>query len=52
MRKIIHHDHRDPWDAELEADRQTEALAALALILALALLDCSLIFQLRSVGTI
>lgn len=52
MRKIVHHDHREPWDAELEADRQTKALAALALILALALLGCYLIFQLRSVGKV
>ena len=52
MRKTLRDDHDEweEWDADLESDRQTKALAALALILALALLGCYLILQLRSVG--
>jgi hypothetical protein len=51
MRKILRDDHdewRDDWDDD--AERQTKALAGLALILALALLGCCLVIHLRAVA--
>jgi len=49
MRKILR-DHRRDWDVDEDAERQTKALAGLALILALALLGSYLIIQLRAVA--
>lgn len=53
MRKILrdeHDDGRDDWDDD--AERQTKALAGLALTLALALLGCYLVIHLRKVAQI
>src|SRR5581483_2175076 len=60
MRKILrdaHHDGHDDWndwdvDGDADAERQTKALAGLALILALALIGFYLIIQLRAVASI
>lgn len=58
MRKILrdaHDDGRDEWedwDVDGDAERQTKALAGLALILALALIGFYLIIQLRAVASI
>ncbi|HEY1507319.1 MAG TPA: hypothetical protein VGF92_23660 [Stellaceae bacterium] len=55
MRKILRDDRdgwEDDWDADGDAERQTKALAGLALILALALIGCYLVLQLRAVAKI
>ena len=55
MRKILrdaHDDGRDERDVDWDAERQTKALAGLALILALALIGFYLIIQLRAVAGI
>jgi hypothetical protein len=58
MRKILRdahddgHDEWKDWDADWDAERQTKALAGLALILALALIGFYLIIQLRAVAGI
>jgi hypothetical protein len=46
------HDERDDWQADWDAERQTKALAGLALVLALALVGFYLIVELRAVGRI
>lgn len=51
MRKFLG-DDRERWNAEWDAERQTKALAGLALILALALLGCYLVIHLRAVGQV
>ncbi|HEY3920295.1 MAG TPA: hypothetical protein VGL83_21085 [Stellaceae bacterium] len=51
MRKFLG-DDRERRGAEWDAERQTKALAAFALILALALLGCYLVSHLRAVGQI
>lgn len=51
MRKLVQ-DDREPWDEDDDAERQTKALAAFALILALAVLGFYLIVQLRAVGKV
>jgi hypothetical protein len=55
MRKILRDDHdkwRDNWDFDDDAERQTKALAGLALILALALLGCYLVIHLRAIAQV
>jgi hypothetical protein len=55
MRKILRDDRdewEDDWDADGDAERQTKALAGLALILALALIGFHLVMQLRAVANI
>lgn len=51
MRKLVR-DDREPWNEDDDAERQTKALAAFALILALAILGFYLVIQLRAVGTV
>jgi len=55
MRKILRDDH-DEWpddcDVDDGAERQTKALAGLALTLALALIGCYLVIHLRAVAQI
>lgn len=55
MRKILRDEH-DDWrnnsDVDDDAERQTKALAGLALTLALALLGCYLVIHLREVAHI
>jgi hypothetical protein len=55
MRKTLR-DNRDDWrraaDIDEDAERQTKALAGLALTLALALLGCYLVLHLRAVAKI
>ncbi len=53
MRKTLrdeHDDWPDDWSADDDAERQTKALAGLALILALALAGCYLVIHLRAVA--
>ena len=50
MRHSVRRDDREHWDADWDTERQTKALAALVLILALALLGCYLIIHLRTIG--
>lgn len=53
MRKILRDEHDDWPDGESgddDADRQTKALAGLALTLALALAGCYLVIHLRAVA--
>ena len=53
MRKILRHDHdvwQDDRDVDDDSERQTKALAGLALILALALVGCYLVIHLRAVA--
>jgi hypothetical protein len=55
MRKILRDDHDDwrhDWSADDDAERQTKALAGLALTLALALIGCYLVIHLRAVSQI
>jgi hypothetical protein len=52
MRKILRDDRHDDWDTDDDAERQTKALAGLALTLALALLGCYLVLQLRAVAKV
>jgi hypothetical protein len=55
MRKILRHDHdnwQDERDVDYDSERQTKALAGLALTLALALIGCYLVIHLRAVGQI
>lgn len=51
MRKSLH-DDREHWGPDWDAERQTKALAAFALILALAFAGVYLIIHLRAVGKI
>jgi hypothetical protein len=55
MRKTLP-DDRDDWDddcdVDWDAERQTKALAGLALTLALALIGFYLVIHLRALGTI
>jgi hypothetical protein len=51
MRKIVR-DDREQWDEDWEAERQTKALAAFVLILALAIVGFYLIIHLRAVGKV
>jgi hypothetical protein len=56
MRKILRDDRDDDWDddgdVDWDAERQTKALAGLALILALAVVGFYLIIHLRAVANI
>ncbi|HWE76782.1 MAG TPA: hypothetical protein VG328_26685 [Stellaceae bacterium] len=55
MRKSLRDEHDDwpeNWRADDDADRQTKALAGLALTLALALAGCYLVIHLRAVAQI
>ncbi len=55
MRKILrdeHDDWQDDRDVDDDSERQTKALAGLALTLALALIGCYLVIHLRAVGQI
>jgi hypothetical protein len=51
MRKIVR-DDREQWGKDWDAERQTKALAAFALILALAIIGFYLIIHLRAVGKV
>jgi hypothetical protein len=51
MRKSLP-EQREESDADWDAERQTKALAAFALILALAIVGFYLIIQLRAVGKV
>jgi hypothetical protein len=52
MRKMVRPQDREHWDADDDAERQTKALAAFALILALAILGFYLVMHLREIGQI
>ena len=51
MRPLLDDDGH-PWEADADAERQTKALAGLALTLALAVIGCYLVVHLRALGTI
>lgn len=58
MRKILRdapddgRDDWDDWDADWDAERQTKALAGLALTLALAVIGFYLVIHLRALATL
>jgi hypothetical protein len=49
---MVRPEDREHWEADDDAERQTKALAAFALILALAILGFYLVIHLREIGEI